>query len=86
MYAKPRSNFSIERTSNGELRLLSGDVATAMNLVTPSQEHLESFTAALEQGWSADNVRGKVATDEELAHLRGDPAAFLESLVDREAK
>ena len=57
-----------------------------MDLVTPSEEHLASYTAALEQGWSADNVRGKVAANEELTRLRSDPASFLKSLVDREAK
>jgi predicted acetyltransferase len=57
----------------------------AMNLVTPSEEHIGSYEAALERGWSADNVRGKVAGDEELARLRSDPQTFLKSMVDREA-
>ena len=57
-----------------------------MILVTPGTEHIASYEAALEQGWSADNVRGEVAAGEELARLRSDPRAFLESMVDREAK
>ena len=56
-----------------------------MDLVTPNEEHLASYQAALELGWSADNVRGKVAAGEELARLCSDPRAFLESMVDREA-
>jgi predicted acetyltransferase len=57
-----------------------------MHLVWPSAEYLPSYTAALERGWSADNVRGQVAAQEELDKIRVDAAAFLGSLVDREAK
>src|SRR2546428_11288325 len=59
---------------------------TNMHLVWPSQEHLPSYKAALERGWSADNVRGQVAAQEELDKIHEDAAAFLASLVDREAK
>ena len=57
-----------------------------MQRVWPSPEHLPSYVAALERGWSADSTRGEVATREELARIQIDPAAFIESLVDREAK
>ncbi|TSA11875.1 MAG: GNAT family N-acetyltransferase [Betaproteobacteria bacterium] len=57
-----------------------------MKLVWPSAEFLESYVAALRAGWSADNVRGAVAAAEELEKIALDPAAFLNSLVDREAK
>ena len=57
-----------------------------LELVWPSAEYLPGYVAALERGWSADNVRGKVAADEELAKIRSDSAVFLASLVDREAK
>jgi predicted acetyltransferase len=57
-----------------------------MHLVWPSREYLPSYTAALERGWSADNVRGQVAAQEELDKIHKDAAAFLASLVDREAK
>jgi predicted acetyltransferase len=57
-----------------------------MHLVWPSREYLPSYTAALERGWSADNVRGQVAAQEELDKIQKDAAAFLASLVDREAK
>ncbi|MDE3054528.1 MAG: GNAT family N-acetyltransferase [Gemmatimonadota bacterium] len=57
-----------------------------MKLVTPALEHVPSYAAALERGWSADNVRGAAAGAEELARLRADPAAFVAAMVDREAK
>jgi predicted acetyltransferase len=57
-----------------------------MHLVWPSREHLPSYVAALERGWSADNLRGEVVAREELAQVNADPSAFLASLVDREAK
>jgi predicted acetyltransferase len=57
-----------------------------MRLVWPASEYLPSYVSALEQGWSSDNVRGKAAADEELQKIASDDAAFLASLVDREAK
>ena len=57
-----------------------------LELVWPSAEYLPGYVAALERGWSADNVRGSIAADEELAKIRSDSAEFLASLVDREAK
>jgi predicted acetyltransferase len=57
-----------------------------MHLVWPSHEYLPSYAAALERGWSADNVRGQVAAQEELDKIHEDAGAFLASLVDREAK
>jgi predicted acetyltransferase len=57
----------------------------AMTLVWPAREHLPSYVDALERGWSPDNVRGLVATDEELSRIKADADGFLASLVDREA-
>ena len=57
-----------------------------MELVWPSERYLPSYVAALERGWSGDNVRGETASKEELEKISGDPAAFLAELVDREAK
>ncbi len=57
-----------------------------MQLVWPQREHLASYVAALEIGWSPDNVRGQAATDEELRRIAADAQAFLASKVDREAK
>ncbi|WP_418321347.1 GNAT family N-acetyltransferase [Piscinibacter sakaiensis] len=57
-----------------------------MQLVWPAAEHLPSHVAALASGWSADNVRGAAAAAEELERIEKDPAAFVASMVDREAK
>jgi predicted acetyltransferase len=56
-----------------------------VELVWPSREYLPGYIAALERGWSPDNVRGRVAAQEELVQIAADPNAFLASLVDREA-
>ena len=57
-----------------------------MHLVWPSQTYLPSYVEALKRGWSADNVRGVAAAQEELEAIAKNPSAFLSSLVDREAK
>src|SRR5258708_16066500 len=57
-----------------------------MQLVRPGSEHLASYVAALERGWSADNERGVDAAREELSRIHADAAAFLASMEDREAK
>jgi predicted acetyltransferase len=56
-----------------------------MHLVWPSEAHLASYVAALQKNWSADNVRGVSTSREQLDKIHKDPAAFLRSLVDREA-
>jgi len=55
-----------------------------MKLVWPSREYLASYVDALERGWSPDNIRGPIATKEELDRIAKDADAFLASLVDRE--
>ena len=55
-----------------------------MRLVWPARDYLPGYVAALEQGWSADNLRGEAAAREELARIARDADAFLASLVDRE--
>jgi predicted acetyltransferase len=57
-----------------------------MKLVWPSREHLPSYVAALERGWSPDNIRGEVAARDELNRIAADADSFLASLVDREAR
>lgn len=57
-----------------------------MKLVTPGLDYLPDYRAALERDWSPDNVRGVVAAREELAKISADPAAFVASLDDVEAK
>ncbi len=58
---------------------------SALKLISPCAECLPGYRGALERGWSPDNVRGKAAADEELEKIAQDSAAFLASLVDREA-
>ena len=58
----------------------------ALELLTPNREHLPRYVAALERGWSADNLRGAVAAAEELEQIRRDAEAFVRGLVDPEAK
>ncbi|HJR58327.1 MAG TPA: GNAT family N-acetyltransferase [Vicinamibacterales bacterium] len=55
-----------------------------MKLVWPAREYLSGYVAALERGWSPDNIRGTVAAQEELARIAADADAFLTSLVDKE--
>jgi predicted acetyltransferase len=57
-----------------------------MQLVCPGREHLASYVAALERGWSADNERGLDAAGEELSRIQADAEGFLASMEDREAK
>jgi predicted acetyltransferase len=57
-----------------------------MQLVRPQDQHLGSYVSALRRGWSADNVRGVAGAEEELQRIETDPAAFLASMEDREAR
>jgi predicted acetyltransferase len=57
-----------------------------MDLVRPALEHLPSYTAALERGWSPDNARPAETIREQLAQIAADPAAFVASMDDSEGK
>ncbi|RWA76205.1 GNAT family N-acetyltransferase [Mesorhizobium sp. M1C.F.Ca.ET.193.01.1.1] len=57
-----------------------------VEIVKPALEHLPSYKAALERGWSPDNVRLLETTREQLAAIEEDPVAFLASLHDPQAK
>ena len=57
-----------------------------IQLITPTEQHLESYAAALRRGWSPNNERGLAASVEELDQIETDPKLFIESLDDREAK
>jgi predicted acetyltransferase len=57
-----------------------------VKLVRPGPEHLAAYTAALQQGWSADNVRGAVAAQEELERIAAAPEDFLRWMEDIEAR
>ena len=57
-----------------------------MELIVPNLDRLDSYADALRRGWSADNIRREVAAREELARIAADPAAFVASLDDPEAR
>jgi len=57
-----------------------------MKLVLPARGHLPSYVAALERGWSPDNVRGHAAAEEQLEQIARGPDAFLASFDDPEAR
>lgn len=57
-----------------------------VELAWPSLELLPGYVAALERGWSPDNIRLDAVTREHLAHIERDPRNFVEHLVDRDAK
>ena len=57
-----------------------------VELVAPSLGRLPSYVAALEADWSPDNVRGLVATQEHLASIGHDPAAFVAGFSEEEPR
>jgi len=57
-----------------------------VELRRPSSVDLRAYVEALERGWSADNIRGKLAADEELAAIAHDPADYLDRQYDPEAR
>jgi predicted acetyltransferase len=57
-----------------------------VSLVRPGPEHLSAYVAALEQGWSPDNVRGRAAAEDQLDRIARDAAGFLASLDDPEGR
>ena len=63
--------------------MLPAPVFHRVKLVRPSVEHLPSYVAALERGWSPDHLRGAEAAREQLQAVAADPEAFLSSLVVR---
>jgi predicted acetyltransferase len=60
------------------------EATSPVRLVWPSHAHLAGYVAALERGWSPNNLRPEAA-QEELLLIRADADGFLKSLVDREA-
>jgi predicted acetyltransferase len=57
----------------------------SVKLVWPAPEYLAGYVAALERGWSPDNLRGAAAAAEQLTRIAADADQFLASLVDRDA-
>ena len=54
---------------------------TAMQLLRPTPEHLASYVAALQRGWSPDSTRGAEAAQEALQKIAADPASLF-AVVD----
>ena len=52
-----------------------------MELVQPTEAHLASYAAALERGWSPDNLRPD-AGREQLEEIARDPAKFIAEQTD----
>jgi predicted acetyltransferase len=52
--------------------------------VRPTAVHLPSYRAALERGWSPDNIRGLVAAQEQLEQIAADAVAFIGLMDDPE--
>jgi predicted acetyltransferase len=61
-------------------------MTVTMTLIRPTRAHLPSYIAALERGWSPDNVRAAAATRDELQQIAADADAFLASLEDRDGQ
>ena len=57
-------------------------IVISTRLIRPCPERLPGFVAALNRGWSADNVRGAVAARETLERLDTDPARFFMTADD----
>ena len=57
-----------------------------IRIVRPASEHLDAYVAALNRGWSPDNVRGAEAAAEQLAWIARDPDGFLAKMDDPEAR
>lgn len=57
-----------------------------MKLVVPALEYLEAYADALRRGFWSDNLRREESAREELAKIAADPASFVASLDDREAR
>jgi predicted acetyltransferase len=56
-----------------------------VRIVRPAYEHLPSYIAALQRGWSPDNLRPEAA-QELLARIAENPELFLEQMDDRDAR
>ncbi len=57
-----------------------------MNLIVPSLDRLDAYADALRRGFWSDNIRREESAREELAQIAADPAGFVASLDDPEAK
>ena len=73
----------MKNQSNINRQLSPTPASHILKLVWPSLEHLPSYVAALERGWSPDNIRGAEAIREQLEAITANPDAFLSGLVVR---
>jgi predicted acetyltransferase len=55
------------------------------SLIKPSLAYLPHYTAALERGWSPDNIRKDEAIREQLAQIADDPERFVAEQDDPDA-
>ncbi len=55
-------------------------------LVRPSSRHLACYVAALERGWSPDNLREAEVAREQRAAIERDPVGFLDAMAAPEAR
>jgi predicted acetyltransferase len=60
-------------------------MSTPFTLEWPALDYLPSYVAALERGWSSNNLRPEAA-QEELSLIAEDPALFVARQVDRKAE
>jgi hypothetical protein len=81
----PHNSPAIALGSKSGLFLLSATIR-GMELVRPAMPYLDSYVDALRRGWSPDNVRGIAAAQDELRRIECNPAEFVESLTDPDAK
>ena len=72
----------------GELQLgaLSVVAAPAVRLVLPTPARLPGYVAALQRGWSPDNIRGAAAAQEALEMIAVDPSPIFAVADDPEAR
>lgn len=57
-----------------------------VSILKPSLDMLRGYVDALKRGWSPDNLRLEAAAKEQLERIAQDPAAFVASLDDPDAK
>ena len=60
---------------------MAGSRPTRLTLVEPALLYLPGYTAALERGWSPNNLHDVSA--EQLAAIRADAASFIASLLSQ---
>lgn len=61
-------------------------VQQSMELVVPSLDRLDAYADALRRGFWSDNTRREESAREELAAIAADPAKFVASLDDPQAR